>query len=211
MTDDRLQPREGLLNRILLGALAVIGAALVAGGASVYSGAYNVAASEPHWAPTLWLLETARVRSIKAHASGIAPPGHLAKPERVVAGVSHYAEHCSNCHGGPGVEPDDMAEGMYPKPPRLTNASRSFTPGELFWILKNGIKMTGMPAWGDHSDDDLWNTVAFLEKLPSMTPDEYQKLRAAADAAGGHHIHQGMEMQEEKSSDRTDHSGYDNH
>lgn len=83
---------------------------------------------------------------------------------------------------------------MYPKPPPLTGASKRFTPGELFWILKYGIKMTGMPAWGDHSDDDLWNAAAFLEKLPDMTPDDYQRLKAVAEAAGGHHVHGTTDM-----------------
>lgn len=182
------------MNRIILGGLLAAGAAIVAAGAVIYSGGYNVAASEPHASPTIWLLETARVRSIRAHAKGIASPGDLAKLGRVVSGAAHYSEHCANCHGGPGVEADDMADGMYPKPPSLTEVSKRFAPGELFWILKNGIKMTGMPAWGDHSDDDLWNAVAFLEKLPGMTPEEYRHLKVEAEAAGGHHVHGGMEM-----------------
>jgi mono/diheme cytochrome c family protein len=177
------------LNRIALGGLLFAGVATLAGGTVIYSGVYDVAASEPHWTPTLWLLETARLRSIKAHAKGIVPPCDLAKPERLVAGTSHYSEHCASCHGGPGVDPDDMAGGMYPKPPSLTDVSKRFSPEELFWILKNGIKMTGMPAWADHSDDELWNAVAFLERLPGMTPDEYQGLKAATEAAGGHHVH----------------------
>jgi mono/diheme cytochrome c family protein len=186
------------VSRIVLGIAVAVTVAVAAGGATIYSGFYNVGASTPHWAPTLWLLETARLHSIKAHAHGIEPPGDLAKTERIVAGASHYAGHCANCHAAPGSEADDMAEGMYPKPPSLTDVSKRFAPGELYWILKNGIKMTGMPSWGDHSDDDLWNAVAFLEALPGMTPDAYQRLKSAAEAAGGHHMHGGMEMPDEK-------------
>ena len=182
------------MNRIIVGALIAVTAIGAVGVTVVYSGAYNVAASEPHSGPVFWLLETARVRSIKAHAKGILPPGDLTRQERIDAGASHYTEHCAACHSAPGVQADDMAEGMYPKPPSLTDATKRYTPGELFWILKNGIKMTGMPSWGDHSDEDLWNAVAFLEKLPGMSPGEYQKLKSAAEAAGGHQVHGGMEM-----------------
>jgi mono/diheme cytochrome c family protein len=188
------------LNKFVLGAAIVVLAAVVAGGAVIYSGIYDVSASTPHWSPTLWALETARVRSIKTHAHGIVPPADLDKLERVVDGALHYSEHCANCHAAPGIEADDMAEGMYPKPPLLTDVSKRFAPDELFWILKNGIKMTGMPSWGDHSDDDLWSAVAFLEKLPGMTPDDYRKLKTAAEAAGGHHMHRGMDMPDDKHS-----------
>jgi mono/diheme cytochrome c family protein len=61
------------------------------------------------------------------------------------------------------------------------------TPPELFWILKHGIKMTGMPSWGDHGDDELWAVVAFLQKLPSMTKEDYAKLVIASLAQGSHH------------------------
>jgi mono/diheme cytochrome c family protein len=199
------------MNKILLGALIAVVAIGVVASVVIYSGIYNVAASEPHSVPFFRLLETARIRSIESHAKGIVPPGDLAKPERLVAGVSHYAEHCANCHGAPGVEPDDMAEGMYPKPPKLADVSKRLSPAELFWILKNGIKMTGMPSWGDHSDDDLWNTVAFLQKLPGMSPDAYHGLTEEAEAAGGHHMHGGMDMPMPAGSDKPAPADHDEH
>jgi mono/diheme cytochrome c family protein len=178
--------------RKIIGTLLVLAVLGVAGAAAfIYSGAYNIAADDPHWPVTYRLMQTARDRSIKAHAAGIAPPADLGTEARVVAGTSHFSEHCSTCHSAPGVEAEDLAEGMYPKPPVLTNVASRFTPGELFWILKNGIKMSGMPSWADHGDDELWNAVAFLEKLPGMTPEQYGKLVVAAQAAGGHHMHGG--------------------
>lgn len=168
-------------------ALAILG---IAGGAAfLYSGVFNVAAAEKHSDLVYALLETARVRSIKAHAAGITPPSDLDSQVRVVNGTSHFAEHCATCHSAPGVEADDMADGMYPKPPVLTDAAKRYTPGELFWILKNGIKMSGMPSWGEHGDEDLWNTVAFMERLPGMSEQDYGKLVMASMAAGGHHMH----------------------
>ena len=104
-----------------------------------------------------------------------------------MAGVTHYAEHCVVCHGAPGVERGDLAEGLYPRPPNLADAARVYTPGELFWIVKHGIRMTGMPAWGAHSDDELWATVALIEKLPGMTDQAYATLVAASPARDGHH------------------------
>lgn len=174
---------------IVLTAVVVLGA-----GAYVYSGVFNVAATEKHSDLVYAVLDTARVRSIKAHAAGLQPPPDLDSQARIVNGTSHFAEHCAMCHSAPGVEAQDLAEGMYPKPPVLTDASKRYTPGELFWILKNGIKMSGMPSWGDHGDDDLWNTVAFMEKLPGMSEQDYGKLVMASMQAGGHHMHGGASI-----------------
>jgi len=166
---------------IVLAVVAIAGAT-----AFIYSGAFNVAATEKHSDLVHAIFETARVRSIEVHAAGIAPPADLDSQARLVNGTSHFAEHCAMCHSAPGVAAQDLAEGMYPKPPALTDAAKRYTSGELFWILKNGIKMSGMPSWGDHGDDDLWNTVAFMEKLPSMSEQDYGKLVMASTAAGGH-------------------------
>lgn len=165
-------------------ALAVLGCI-----ALVYSGLYNIAAAEPHWNIVTQIIETTRDRSIKAHAAHIAAPSTLGDPPRVTMGSEHYAAHCAICHGAPGVPRNDIADGLYPQPPNLANAAKHYSPAELFWILKNGIKMSGMPAWSDHSDDELWGTVAFLEKLPTMTAGEYVTLVAISQAAGEHHHH----------------------
>ena len=189
--------------RKIIGTVIVLVVVGVCGTAAfAYSGFYDVAATDPHWPITYRLIETARVRSIKAHAAGIVAPADLGDQARVVAGTSHFAEHCSTCHSAPGVEANDMAEDMYPSPPLLTDVAHRYSPGELFWILKHGIKMSGMPSWGDHGDEDLWNTVAFMEKLPTMTEEDYGKLVMASMAAGGHHMHghhdmSGMSMEAE--------------
>jgi mono/diheme cytochrome c family protein len=167
---------------ILVAALVV----LLGGFAVIYAGLYDVAATEPHSPVTSWLLETARTRSIKAHAAGIHTPPGLDDPAKVIIGVEHYAAHCAVCHGAPGVPNGDIAHGLYPQPPNLSEAAKRYSPGELFWILKNGIKMSGMPAWSDHSDAELWSTVAFLKRLPGMSEQEYAGLVMASMAHGGH-------------------------
>jgi mono/diheme cytochrome c family protein len=160
--------------------------ALLGGFAVIYAGLYDVAATEPHSPVTSWLLETARTRSIKAHAAGIQTPPGLDDPAKVIIGVEHYAAHCAVCHGAPGVPNGDIAHGLYPQPSNLSEAAKRYSPGELFWILKNGIKMSGMPAWSDHSDAELWSTVAFLKRLPGMSEQEYAGLVMASMAHGGH-------------------------
>jgi mono/diheme cytochrome c family protein len=162
--------------------LAVLGA-----GAVIFAGLYDVAATSPHWRMTAWLLETARTRSIKAQAAGIQAPPGLGDPAKVIIGVEHYAAHCAVCHGAPGVPKGDIAHGLYPPPPDLAKVATLYSPAELFWILKHGLKMTGMPAWNDHSDEELWATVAFLKRLPDMGDQEYAGLVMTSIAHGGHH------------------------
>ena len=159
---------------------------MLGAGAVIYAGFYDVAATSPHWRMTRWLFEVARIRSIKAQAAGIAAPPGLDDQAKVIIGVEHYAAHCAVCHGAPGVPKGAMARGLYPPPPNLAKTALLYTPAELFWILRHGIKMTGMPAWSDHSDDELWATVAFLEKLPGMSEQDYAKLVMANMAHGGH-------------------------
>ena len=169
---------------ILIAAIVVL---LLSGFVVIYAGIYDVAATAPHWRVTVWLIETARIRSIKAHAAEIQTPPGLDDPAKVVIGIGHYAAHCAVCHGAPGVPKGDIPHGLYPQPPDLAYPSSHYTPAELFWIVKHGIKMTGMPAWSDHSDEELWAIVAFLQKLPGMSEQEYAKLVIASMAQGGHH------------------------
>lgn len=176
-------------------ALAIIVLLGVSGAAAfIYTGRYNVAATDKHWPITYWFLDTARVRSIKAHAAAagiVVPPGYD-DPTKVVSAVAHFSAHCALCHGAPGVDRDDIAAGMYPQPPDLTDVSKRYTPAELFWILKHGIKMSAMPSMADDSDDLLWATVALLEKLSGMTPKQYNKLWLASKAQGGGNDHMDM-------------------
>ena len=165
--------------------IAVLIAVLVAA-ALIYAGVYDIAATTPHWPVARTILETARLRSIKAHAAGIAVPPGLDDPAKVLVGVAHYAAHCAVCHGAPGVPKGDIARGLYPPPPDLAKTAPLYSPAELFWVVKHGIKMTGMPAWSDHSDEELWGTVAFLEKLPGMSEQDYARLVMASMAHGGH-------------------------
>jgi mono/diheme cytochrome c family protein len=141
----------------------------------VYSGVYNVAATASHTAPVFWMLSTMTERSIEAHASGITPP-ELSDENTLKVGLEHYNAMCITCHGAPGMAPAELASGLYPPPPNLAAESTKMTSSELYWVIKNGIKMTGMPAFGPtHSDDEVWAMVSAVERLPQWSPEEYEQ------------------------------------
>ena len=155
---------------LLLIVLAALAAAL---------GAFDVAADRPDGALTRHFMAFARERSIDAHAEGIEVP-KLDTPERIAEGAEHYSAMCIGCHLAPGMAENEMRPGLNPKPPLLASRPAE-DPAEQFWIVKHGIKMTGMPAWGPtHSDEEIWNIVAFLQKLPKLTSPQYRVLTAHA-------------------------------
>jgi mono/diheme cytochrome c family protein len=173
-----------------------VGGALLAGlGAAavgIYWGVYNVAADVPHTQPVFRLLEVVRDRSIAVRAADVAVPDDLADSRRIASGVGQYAEICSGCHLAPGMKRTEISRGLYPRAPELRRGSRS-TPAEDFWVVKHGIKATGMPAWGvTHGDELIWDIVAFLRKLPEMSPDDYEALVKAAPTHD--EMMEGMEM-----------------
>jgi mono/diheme cytochrome c family protein len=144
-------------------------------GAVVLLGGYNIAADAPHTRPVAWLLQTVRDHSIAARAKGVVVPAELDSGARSAAGAGLYNEMCSGCHLGPGLEPSEISHGLYPRAPELSRGS-PLSPAEEFWVIKHGIKMTGMAAWGPtHNDTLIWNMVAFLQKLPGMSAAQYQQ------------------------------------
>jgi mono/diheme cytochrome c family protein len=161
--------RWGLVAGSLLGLL-------VAATVGIYAGLYNIAADVPHTKPVYWLLETARERSVAARARDIVVPNDLADQNRISKGAGQYAEMCSGCHLAPGMKRTEISRGLYPRAPELRHKN-DLSPAEQFWIVKHGVKMTGMPAWGvTHDDQLLWDVVAFVRKLPGLTPDQYEAL-----------------------------------
>lgn len=160
--------------------IAVIVAALVLLAAFVWFGIYNIAADAPHSRPVYALLESLCDRSIAVHARGIRQPADLEAADHVAAGAGLYAEMCQGCHLGPGIEPTEMGQGLYPQAPELAKGT-DLSPAQKFWIIKHGVKLTAMPAWGKtHPDPLIWDMVAFLQKLPSMSPAQYKATVASA-------------------------------
>ncbi len=155
--------------------LALVMEALVALGI-IYSGRYNVSALYPDSGIVFWILDTTREKSVKAHAAGIRTPADFASLNPT-KGFVHYNTTCVICHGAPGVKASEINKGLNPRPPDLKEAGAEGSPPELFWIVKNGIRMTGMPAFGPtHDDEKIWTIVAFLKKLPGISAKEYRAL-----------------------------------
>jgi len=192
-----------LLVALLLIAAGIVG--LVA--AFLYSGVFDIAADVPHAVFVRKILETARDRSIAVRARHIAVPA-LDAPQLIAGGAKDYAEMCTGCHLAPDYQDSELREGLYPKPPKLTERVR-VTPSEMYWVIKHGIKLTGMPAWGPtHSDERIWGLVAFLQKLPDLTHDQYHTLVGAHHGADQehHHHHDKSESEATASDPQTDHA-----
>lgn len=158
-----------------------------------FSGVYQVGADVPHWRITRQAIGMVREHAIERRSADIKPPP-LDDPALVKEGAEHYAEMCTGCHLAPGMTDSELRDGLYPEPPNLTRFAPD--PAESFWIIKHGLKMTAMPAWGKtHDDQKIWAMVAYLQKQPKMSVAEFQALTEHADEVEGHsHAHSGMAM-----------------
>lgn len=176
----------------------VIVVAVLTALAVIYTGIPDVAATSKHQSLVHWALTTTREHSVERRAESIqAPP--LDRQERVENGFRGYREMCAICHTPPGDQASPLAEGLNPQPPDLSKVAEQQSAAELFWVIKNGIRMTGMPAWGmTHSEDEIWDLVAFIKALPQINPSDYQAMARRLPAGHGHtdEAHQGMPMPE---------------
>lgn len=144
----------------------------------IYSGLYDMGADSPHWRLTGSMLTMLRERSIERRAAALVVP-NLDDPTLILKGAGQYAAMCTGCHLAPGITDSEIRPGLYPQPPAL--AKLRVAPRQAFWVIKHGIKMSAMPAWGSsHDDATIWSLVAFLQKLPGMTPEDYRRIVARA-------------------------------
>ena len=166
---------------ILIGVISLV---LLVGFA--YSGLYDVSASSSHSGFTDWLLSTTSHASVKRRASSVEVPD-LEDESLKLAGINDFDSMCASCHGAPGREPEAVGKGLNPPAPDLAEEAAKLTAGELFWVTKNGIKMTGMPAWGaTHDDSSIWPVVAFMKALPDLDGPAYQAMLESASGHGHH-------------------------
>ncbi len=141
-----------------------------------FGGFYNVAASQEDPAIVHWVLVKVRTNSI-VHYANDQPPAGMDDPAKVQAGARAFNElGCVNCHGAPGVKWAKFSEGLHPDPPDLKDVVGEATASQLFWVVKNGINMTGMPSFAGAGakDEDLWAVVAYLKKLPNVSEADYK-------------------------------------
>jgi len=170
--------------KIFLTPFIILVLLVVAVAVLLWSGSYNVAATVPHWRVTHWVLGKVRDQSIAAHSKGIIVPS-LKDLKLFDIGFKNYHAMCRGCHSAPGDPRTEIAKGLNPSPPDFASKDMKMrNEAELYWVIKNGIKMAGMPAFGPtHNEEELWGIVAFLRRLPNLKPKEYNAMVKAA------HIH----------------------
>ncbi|CAN7559445.1 c-type cytochrome [Acidovorax sp. LjRoot129] len=165
------QPKLFLIVAATASALAVaalLGAALV-----VYGGLYDVAATRQHSQPMYSVLEVAMRQSVRLRARDIAEPP-LADERMALRGAACFRDKCVQCHGAPGVAQGDIGKSMQPLPGPLVDARQHWRPRELYWLVRHGLKMTGMPAWEYRlADSEIWDVVAFMQHLPTLNATQY--------------------------------------
>jgi cytochrome c553 len=167
----RVRARRIIITMALTILALGLGALLLA-----WSGLYNIAASRGHWAVTEWFLQFGMRNSVKARARRIQVPP-LDHPDVYRLGAGHFHSGCAPCHGAPGLRPGLPAQYALPPAPDLSHLSGEWNDAELFWIVKHGIKYTGMPAWvSQQRDDEVWAVVAFLKRLPQLDAKGYRDL-----------------------------------
>lgn len=182
------------MNKILLGILAALGLGATTGVIVITSGVIDVGADTPHSPVVHQILNYAREQSIARSAASIKVPDTLNDPERVRRGAGNYDAMCVNCHLAPGLPDSEIRQGLYPQPPDLSlkpDAPLELSASRWFWVIKHGIKASGMPAWskGGVDDEAIWDLVALLQKMPALSNADYEQLVAASEG----HSHGGLE------------------
>ncbi len=175
-------------------------------GAFIGLGIYNVAADDPHWGITYRVMETLRERSISTRSNNIEVPA-LDDDALIRSGAGNYHAMCIGCHLSPGASDTELSLGLYPTPPTWSELG-TVDPRQAFWVVKHGVKMSGMPAWGKSMDDKyIWGMVALMQQFPKMTAARYQELVAGS----GGHQHGGGESMPHNDATTSDSEGTDHH
>jgi mono/diheme cytochrome c family protein len=164
-----------------IGALAIILA--VFAGVYFLGGFYNVAAAVDDPAPVKLALIHTRMASVARHETENAKAPFALDDQTVIQqGARDFANSgCVHCHGGPGIKWSKFSEGLNPDPPDLKDIANERSGGEIFWVVKNGIRMTGMPSFGKAglSDDQIWHLAAFVKAIPKVSDADYKSWTAA--------------------------------
>lgn len=163
-----------LIAGIIIGVVACIGVPLLilASGTINFGADQKPGTIERTLAP--WAVDQSRERRAPHQVNTFTNAADVA------TGMDHYRENCVGCHGAPNVNSGEAAMGLNPSAPELQSpGTQSMSDGELFWTIKHGVRMTGMPAFAmTHSDEQIWKIVAFVRHLPNLTTNEEAALRS---------------------------------
>ena len=177
------------LMRFIAGFLIALVLVVLAQLVIISSGAYDIAATRDDSHIEQWLLSTTMKRSVARRADEVTVPQAFTE-EQVQHGFRGFKEMCEPCHGAPGKKDSEVRTGMNPRPPDLAESARHWNRAQLFWIIKYGVRMTGMPAFGlTHEEPELWNLVAFVEQLPQIDAERYRRLEEELGDASEQHDH----------------------
>jgi len=191
------------MKKILLVAFGILSLCALTVMGFLQFGAIDMAADEPHSPAVHRLIEWAREQSIARRAVGIVPPANLSDTERIRRGAGNYDAMCVNCHLSPSIENSEIRKGLYPTPPNLskstTYADAERMDARRFWIVKHGIKASGMPAWskGGMGDEAIWDLIAFIKIMPSLSVEKYRQQVEASDG----HSHSSLEEHKAETKD----------
>lgn len=181
--------------KIAIGIAVVIALGVLLLGGSILRGGFS-ARAKPSAMETS-LARHARSMMTPANAKAMKNPYPMS-PERLAAGREHWVDHCAQCHGLDGSGNAEIGKNLYPPAPDMrAAATQGLSDGELFYIITNGVRFTGMPAWGEHhSPEETWNLVLFIRHLPAVTPDELKQMqqmpkeREEDEGHEGEHAHE---------------------
>jgi mono/diheme cytochrome c family protein len=182
------------MKKILLGVILGIGGVGLITYITAASGIVDIGADKPHGSLVTGLLTLARESAMARYSKDVVVPDDLASTERQTRGAGNYDAMCADCHLRPDHDKSEIRDGLYPQPPNMVDNDEGDKPGESakrFWVIKHGIKASGMPAWskGGMNDQDMWDLVAFLQRLPNLSVEQYRMLVAASEG----HSHAGMD------------------
>lgn len=162
-----------IIKTVLVTLVATALAGAIIGTAVLVSGIYNVASTSQHLQFVHTVLEKGMHYSVRLHARKVVVPP-LEDRQMIAGGAQIYHAHCLACHGAPGVAQDGIGMGMQPVPGPLVDAAAKWQANEMYWIVRHGIKMSGMPAWEYRmADEELWQVVAFMQQMARLSPADY--------------------------------------
>ena len=183
------------MRRVLLTLATLAALGLAGAGAVVGFGLYNVSAQVGHWPGVSWVLHTTFRNSVRLRAPAEEEVPPLDDPELIALGAGHYATACAPCHAAPGEGRSATMRAMVPAPPHIEEALAHWQPNELFWIVQNGIKMSGMPAWPvEDRADEVWPVVAYLDAVKREAAPALAQVDGPQDYCSTCHVEVGGQV-----------------